>query len=276
MSVSSPKAKPLSEGIQRRRELRRRKRLSLLMSLWRLLALGGTSAGLGWLLLQHGWVLRGPEQVQVSGAWGFSRAQIIQAAELRFPLQLLELDPVRVQTNLAKTLPVEQIQVQRKMLPAQLRISLKQRQAVAKARRRTPSGLEFGFIDRTGTWISREQQAKSTNKSAPTLLVVGWQQRYANTFEQLLKQLPARAQIQQLQFRRNGDLWLLSPTLGPVRFGPIDNQLSRRLQVLNHLSSNWNGKPSADAARAWDLSNPEQPELVLKASVKKKPSASEN
>lgn len=276
MSVSSPKAKPLSEGMQRRRELQRRKRLSVLMHLWRLLALGGTSAGLGWLLLQHGWILRGPNQVHVSGAWGFSRAQIIQAAGLSFPLQLLELDPVRVQANLARQLPAEQIQVQRSMLPAQLHISLKQRQAVAKAQRRTPGGLESGFIDRTGTWITREQQAKSTNKSAPKLLVVGWQQRYAPTLEHLLKHLPAQAQIERLHFRRNGDLWLLSPKLGPVRFGPLDSQLSRRLEVLNHLSSNWKGKPTADAARAWDLSNPEQPELVLKAAVSRKPSASEN
>ena len=71
MSVSPPRQ--LSDGVLRRRELRRRKRISLLARGWRLLALLAASTGLGWLLLRHGWGLRDAQQVQVTGAWGFSR-----------------------------------------------------------------------------------------------------------------------------------------------------------------------------------------------------------
>ena len=124
---------------------------------------------LGWLLLRHGWVLRDAQQVQVTGAWGFSRDQIIQAAGLRFPVPLLQLNPDDLLLRLAGSLPVEQIQLRRQMLPPQLNISLRQCQAVARAQRRQATGLENGFVDRTGAWISREQQAKARSAAERTV-----------------------------------------------------------------------------------------------------------
>ena len=274
MSVSP--ARQRNEGVQRRRELRRRKRLSLLARCWRLLALMAASTGLGWLLLRHGWVLRNAEQVQVSGAWGFSRDQIIEAAGLRFPAPLLGLNPKEIRQRLSGSLPVEQIQLQRHMLPPQLNISLRQRQAVARAQRRKASGLENGFVDRTGAWITRQQQAKARSSTTPSLMVMGWQQRYAPTIKQLLLQLPKQASVQRLDFRRNGELWLISDRLGPVRMGPLDGQLQRRLLVLGHLAETWGGKPPSPDTRALDLTNPEHPELVLKPPKAKKPAPSGN
>ena len=274
MSVSPPRQ--LSEGVLRRRELRRRKRIGLLARCWRLLALLAASTGLGWLLLRHGWVLRDAQQVQVTGAWGFSRDQIIQAAGLRFPVPLLQLNPDDLRQRLAGSLPVEQIQLQRHMLPPQLNISLRQRQAVARAQRRQATGLENGFVDRTGAWISRQQQAKARSAVPPGLMVIGWQQRYASTIEQLLLGLPEEAGIQRLRFHRNGELWLYSNRIGPVRLGPLDGQLQRKLLVLNHLAETWGGKPPTPDTRALDLSNPEHPELVLQPPRTIPPSPSGN
>ena len=274
MSVSP--ARHRNEGVERRRELRRRKRLSLLARCWRLLALLAASTGLGWLLLRHGWVLRDADQVQVSGAWGFSRDQIIQAAGLRFPVPLLQLNPDELRQRLSGSLPVEQIQLQRHMLPPQLNINLRQRQAVARAQRRKASGLENGFVDRTGAWITREQQAKARSAGTPSLMVMGWQQRYAPTIKQLLLQLPKQANVQRLDFRRNGELWLISDRIGPVRLGPLDGQLQRRLLVLGHLADTWGGKAPTPDTQALDLSNPEHPELVLRPTKAKKPAPSGN
>ena len=68
MSVRSPARpqRPASAELQRRRDLRRRKRVHFAAQLWSLLLLLSASAGLGWLLLRHGWLLRTPEQVQLT------------------------------------------------------------------------------------------------------------------------------------------------------------------------------------------------------------------
>ena len=71
----------------------------------------------------------------------------------------------------------------------------------------------------------------------PSLKVVGWQERHANTVGFLLRELPPEASISQVEFRRNGELWLQSRPLGAVRFGSLDQRLPRQLEVLAHLAA---------------------------------------
>ena len=253
--------RPPSEGLERRRELRRRKRAQFASQLLSLLLLLSASAGLGWLLLRHGWLLRTPEQVQLSSRSPFNRKQVISAAELSFPVALLTLDGASLQRQLGANLPVEDIRLQRQLWPPQLLIDLRLRQAVARAQRQTPQGQETGYVDRTGAWISRAQQQATEASAVPSLKVVGWQERHANTVGFLLRELPPEASISQVEFRRNGELWLQSRPLGAVRFGSLDQRLPRQLEVLAHLAEQ---QPlTQEPTQALDLSDPERPELVL-------------
>ena len=252
----------LAEGIQRRKELRRRKRLNTIAQLWRLLALMAISAGLGWLVIKQAWILRSPNQVEVSGAPDLNRELVVRASGLTFPLQLLELNPILIKQRLAAALPVDQVRIQRQMLPPRLVINLSERAAVARAQRSGSSGPEQGYIDRTGRWISSRQQAGIGGAALPNLMVLGWQSRYQPTLELLIGVLPKQVDVRELRFEANGDLWLVSNKLGAVRFGPIDERIGRRLQVLSHLAKNLD-RPAG--AKALDLSDPEHPELVMAA-----------
>ena len=253
--------RPPSAELQRRRDLRRRKRVHFASQLFSLLLLLSTSAGLGWLLLRHGWLLRTPEQVQLTSRSPFSREQVISAAGLRFPVALLSLDGTSLQQQLGSKLPAEEIRLQRQLWPPQLLIDLRLRQAVARAQRQTPQGRETGYVDRTGAWISRAQQQATEARAVPALQVLGWQPRHSETIAFLLRELPAAALINQVDFRRNGELWLQSRPLGAVRFGSLDQRLPRQLEVLSHLAQQ---QPLAqEPTQALDLSDPERPELVL-------------
>ena len=263
MSVRSPARpqRPASAELQRRRDLRRRKRVHFAAQLWSLLLLLSASAGLGWLLLRHGWLLRTPEQVQLTSRSPFNREQVISAAGLRFPVALLSLDGASLQQRLGAKLPVEDIRLQRQLWPPQLLIDLRLRQAVARAQRHTPQGRETGYVDRTGAWISRAQQQQARGEAVPALRVLGWQPRHAGTIALLLRELPSAAAISQMEFRRNGELWMQSKALGPVRFGSLDQRLPRQLEVLSHLAEQ---QPLAqEPTQALDLSDPERPELML-------------
>jgi cell division protein FtsQ len=257
------KQRPLGEGLQRRQELRRQRRLERLAEIWRLLALIAAATGLGWVLLRHGWMLQSPAQVTVQGTVGLGRDQVIRAGDLRFPQPLLDLDPADLRRRLAAQLPVDQVVVQRHMLPAGLTIRLHPRVAVARAQRRTSAGLENGFVDRTGRWISARQQAMGGAAVTSPLWITGWQERYQPGLEVLLQQLPASAAVTQLRFRPEGDLWLVSSRLGLVRFGTLDDRLQRRLQVLDHLAADLPKTPAMHGSRAIDLDDPEHPELLL-------------
>ncbi len=257
------KQRPATEGVQRRQELRRQRRLGRLAQVWRLLALLAAATGLGWVLLRHGWLLQSPAQVTVQGTVGLGRDQVIKAGGLEFPQPLLDLDPADLRRRLAAQLPVDQVVVQRHMLPAGLTIRLHPRVAVARAQRRTSAGVENGFVDRTGRWISARQQAMGGVPVASPLWITGWQERHQPGLEVLLRQLPASAAVSELRFRPEGDLWLSSSRLGLVRFGTLDDRLQRRLQVLDHLAADLPKTAALGGSRAIDLDDPEHPELLL-------------
>ncbi len=254
-----------SPGSERRRQLQRQRRQQRWRGLWRLLVLGALSAGLGYALLRWGWLLGGPEQVQVVGSRQVSRQQVIVAAGLRFPTPLLELQPRRIADELTAALPVEQVQVSRLMAPPRLRVALVDREPVARAQRARPSGLETGYVDRMGNWMGNQQNPRPAAGSAPlTLEVIGWQDRHRPALALILGERQRfGTDLRLIRFDPDSKLWLLSTRLGLVRLGPPDDRLARRLEVLQQLSRGLPARLQYQTGHSLDLSDPEQPELGL-------------
>jgi cell division protein FtsQ len=263
-SSLSSTAPPTLPGVERRRELRRLRRRERLRDAWRLLVYAALASGLGYVLLRQGWMLQGPSQVEVSGSRLVSREQVIEAARLRFPQPLLSVQPRVLSSSLANSLPVEQVKVTRLMLPPRLRVELVDREAVARALRRTPGGLEPGFVDRTGSWIYADPRSRTRLGGQASIQVVGWNERYRPALARVLE---ARDQIgpglQEIRFDPDGALWLTTRELGPLRLGPVDSQLDRRLQVVAHLSHTLPARLAGKRPLSIDLTDPEQPELNL-------------
>jgi cell division protein FtsQ len=263
-----PTAKPLPPGVIRRRELRQQRRAERLRNGWRLLVFSGLSAGLGLVLLRQGWILRDSSLVEVSGSRLISREQVIQAGQLQFPLPLLELRPRQLAAQLATVLPVEQVRVSRLILPARLRIELADRQAIARAERRLRQGSEQGFIDRFGYWISRQQSTGIRLTPGSNLVVLGWQERHRAALSLVLDHRAALGPgLRQIRFDADGSLWLTTTELGPLRLGPADGRLERRLEVAAHLNRVLPQQMGGRLPRMTDLSDPEQPELSLADAV---------
>lgn len=260
----------LPPGAARRKELRLQRRAERWRNLWRLLVFSGLSAGLGLALLRHGWTLRDPSQVEVNGSRLVSRDQVIQAGGLRFPLPLLTLDPRSLGGNLAGALPVKEVRVHRTMLPPRLRIDLVDREAVARAQRRTPRGPEQGFIDQVGNWIDAQQSTGIRIQPRSNLLVTGWNERHRNALALVLAQQKALGpDLREVRFEGDGSLWLITSRLGPLRLGPEDRQLRRRLEVAVHLQRTLPGRIRGQRPQQIDLSDPEQPELSLSAPIRR-------
>jgi cell division protein FtsQ len=255
---------------ERRRQLRQQRRQERLRQAWRISLFSVTAAGLGFALLHQGWVLRNPSQIEVLGSSQVSREQVIREAQLRLPLTLLTLRPHELADRLSAGLPVEQVQVSRLMLPPRLRISLVEREAVAQAQRRTSRGLEQGYVDRLGNWMTSRQQRGGGQARTPQVVVLGWQERLRSPLSAVLAQQDQLGSaLQQVRFEANGSLWLRTAALGDVHLGPPDERLPRRIEVLRHLSAHLPAQIKNLRIQSIDLSDPDQPELGLpgKASI---------
>ena len=249
---------------ERRKQLRQQRRQERLRQLWRISLFSAAAAGLGWGLLRQGWVLRSPDQIEVLGSSQVNREQVIREAQLRLPQPLLGLKPQELAQRLSAGLPVEQVQVSRLMLPPRLRISLVEREAVAQAQRRSSKGMERGYVDRLGNWMTSRQQRGSGANRTPQVMVMGWQERLRAPLADILaQQNELGSTLQQVRFEPNGSLWLRTAALGDVHLGLPDQRLSRRLDVLRHLSTHLPKQIKTLKIQSIDLSDPEQPELGL-------------
>jgi cell division protein FtsQ len=250
--------------VLRRKELRRQRRSERLRLLWHILVFSAASAGLGYLLLRQGWTLREPSQVEVMGSAVVSRDQVISAAGLRFPQPLMALQPRQVTSDLMGALPVEQVRVSRLMLPPRLRVELKDREAVARAERRTDRGPDLGFVDGLGNWMSMRQHMGVRSQGDLSLLVIGWNARHRAVLARVLKEREVLGPgLREIRFEPDGSLWLSMTQLGQVRLGPPDARLPRRLEVVAHLSRTLPASMKGAPPQLIDLSDPEQPELSL-------------
>ena len=255
---------------ERRQALRQQRRQERWRQFWRFSVFTATALGLGYALLRQGWVLGSPEQVEVIGSRQVSREQVIQATDLRFPASLLTLQPARLAQQLSSTLPVDQVQVQRLMAPPRLRVQLVDRRAIARAERQgTGGGLERGFVDHLGNWMTTRQQSGAVQEDPLRLQVQGWQQRFRPALALVLsRRSQLGAALQAIRFEPGGSLWLQTTSLGAVRFGPLDARLGRRIDVLEHLLATLPGELKGRRLQAIDLSDPERPEISLPAPLK--------
>ncbi|MCX5960801.1 MAG: FtsQ-type POTRA domain-containing protein [Cyanobacteria bacterium] len=254
----------LRPGAERRRQLRQERRADRLLNLWRLVVFSAMAGGLGYGLLTQGWTLRSPSQVEVSGSRLVNRDQVIQAAGLSFPQPLLALQPRQIIQTLSTALPVENVRVSRLMLPPRLRVELIDRSAVARAERRNKDGLEQGYVDRLGNWINLRQNLGVRLEGIQELRVVGWNERHRPALAKVLQERPAfGGKLQEIRFDPEGSLWLITTDLGPVRLGPADGQLERRLAVAAHLNATLPANLRGRRPQIVDLSDPDQPELSL-------------
>jgi cell division protein FtsQ len=226
----------------------------------------GIAIGLGYGLLRQGWILTGANQVEVVGSSQVGRDQVIAATGLHFPQPLLALQPQAMASAIEEALPVEQVQVSRLMAPPRLRVELVDREAVARAQRQSPKGLEQGYVDRLGNWMSSRQGQGSHNQSANSLVVLGWQQRLRPALALVLEQRQSIGpDLQEIRFEPGGSLWLKSTRLGQVHLGTIDGQLAKRIEVLQQLSQQLPAKIKGRHVVSIDLTDPNQPELGLPA-----------
>ncbi|MFM7652516.1 MAG: cell division protein FtsQ/DivIB [Vulcanococcus sp.] len=263
---ADPGAANAGFGAQRRKELRQQRRRERLRNLWRILVLAGSATGLGCLLLREGWVLRSPAQIEVLGSRQVNREQVIREGQLQLPLQLLSLRPQQLTSRLSVGLPVEQVQVSRLMLPPRLRIELVDREAVAQAQRRSGRGPEQGYVDRLGNWMTSRQQRSSGSAGSPSVQVLGWQERIRPALALILARRDRLGSpLQQVRFEPNGSVWLRTAALGNVHLGAADARLERRLDVLQHLSSQLPQQIRGLKVQSIDLSDPDRPELGLPA-----------
>ena len=253
--------RPISAQVARRRELRKQRRQTLLIQLWRLVAMVLVSGGFAWILLRHGWTLRGPEDVILNGGSALKTVQVVEAGILSFPQPLLDVSPRALEQQLIASLPVRSAQVERRMLPARLIISLKPQIPIARAERQGPAGRERGLVNAEGQWISFND---ASPEPLTDILVRGWNDQQRVQVAALLQQRDRfEGMLKSVVLHPDGDISLITTGLGRIDLGGEPALLNAQIETIVHLNNTLPEHLRQARQSSLDLSNPDRPELQL-------------
>ena len=248
---------------ERRRALRRQKRLELLSNSWRTLLLVLLSGTLGVLLLRFGWTLEGTHQVMVVDDRGLLAERVVAIGEISFPTTLLEINPVQLERRLVRNLPVQSVRVRRRMAPARLEVQMQPCQPVARASRRIPGGMALGLVDRQGRWIEPDP-ALALPPPSTDVLVDGWTEQQSGAIAALLgAQARLGNSLRLIALRPDGGMRLDSARLGRVELGRNSERLAVQIAVMEELGRSLPASLTANPENLIDLSNPERPEIEI-------------
>ena len=255
---------PLPPGVERRRRLRQERRQELLIQLWRLVFFLLTATGLSWLLLTLGWNLRSASQIQISGSQRMDENVVVKAAGLSFPQSLLSLEPGQIETKLMQELPVQEVSVQRRLLPPGLDIQLVERRPIAAASRMGPNGIERGMVDREAQWMPMDM-AKRGEKPASAVKVEGWISNRRAVIALILQQRDLLGRpLKTIVVKPAGDVSLRVETLGLINLGANEALLEQQFKTIAQLTQSLPPDLRGTSNEGLDLSDPSQPELKLR------------
>ena len=255
---------PLPPGVERRRRLRQERRQERLIQLWRLVFFLLTATGLSWLLLTLGWSLRSASQIQISGSQRMDETVVVKAAGLSFPQSLLSLEPGEIETKLMQELPVQEVSVQRRLLPPGLNIQLVERRPVAAATRMGPKGIERGMVDREAQWMPMDM-AKQGEKPASAVKIEGWISSRRAVIARILQEQDRLGRpLKTIVVEPAGGINLRIETLGLVYLGANDALLDQQFKTITQLNQSLPPGLRGSTSEGLDLSDPGQPELKLR------------
>ena len=255
---------PLPPGVERRRRLRQERRQERLIQLWRLVFFLLTATGLSWLLLTLGWSLRSASQIQISGSQRMDETVVVNAAGLSFPQSLLSLEPGEIETKLMQKLPVQEVSVQRRLLPPGLNIQLVERRPVAAATRMGPKGIERGMVDREAQWMPMDM-AKQGEKPASAVKIEGWISSRRAVIARILQEQDRLGRpLKTIVVEPAGGINLRIETLGLVYLGANDALLDQQFKTIAQLNQSLPPGLRGSTSEGLDLSDPGQPELKLR------------
>lgn len=254
----------------RRRQKRWERRRQRLQRFWRFLGVSAIAAGLVWVLAKPLWLITDPQLVQVQGQQTLDRDRLLATLDLQFPLNLLQLQPQRLEEQLLAAAPLEQAIVQRRLLPASLVITVQEITATAQASRvvvepNQPPQERWGILDRQGAWypLSAYERMGST-LPATKLKVRGYREPYQRLWPVLYTLLRSSpVQIRGLDWRDPTNL-ILETELGLVYCGPYNPTiLPQQIATLDRLRQ-LPEKTNLNAIAYIDLRQPTTPRLQMK------------
>jgi cell division protein FtsQ len=262
---------------QRRKRLRRQRRVKIIQTIWQTMAVSGLAGTLLWGAIQPMWVLKTPESIEISGNQLLTDEAVRSRVALSYPQSMWKIQPDRIANSLQKQPAIAHANVTRRLLPPGLIIEVEERIPVAIAQGKSEIREEaigktlentLGFIDASGVLIPIESYGSANTSllkmkaKLPNLKVIGSPEQYREFWRQVYQTLShSSLKITEIDWRDPSNL-ILKTELGKVHLGTPNFQLPEKIKVLVQMRQ-LPTEMNPNQIEYIDLKNPDTPMIQI-------------
>ena len=203
------------------------------------------------------------KDIRISGSELFSQNDVVKNSSLKFPIRLILINTYFLEKELKQNLSLKNISVNRELFPFGLKVKVKTRTPIAYGERLLNKEKIFGFIDKDGIFIEKQNVEEKKFKGL-TIKVFGWKEKFKKVLSEIfIAQENYDFDIVKISFSTNGFLTVEEKDLQTILLGFNPNQLNYQLQIINNLKKEFKINNFSEKIDNIDLTDPNKPKIKV-------------
>ena len=201
--------------------------------------------------------------IRISGSELFSQNDIVKNSSLKFPIRLILINTYFLEKELKQNLSLKNISVNRELFPFGLKVKVNTRTPIAYGERLLNKEKIFGFIDKDGSFIEKQNVEEKKIKGL-TIKVFGWKEKFKKVLSEIfIAQENYDFDIVKISFSPNGFLTVEEKDLQTILLGFNPNLINYQLQIINNLKNEFKKNNFSEKIDNIDLTDPNKPKIKV-------------
>ena len=203
------------------------------------------------------------QDIRISGSELFSQNDVLKNTSLKFPIRLILINTYFLEKELKQNLSLKNISVNRELFPFGLKVKVNTRTPIAYAKRKLNNEKIFGFIDKDGIFINK-QNVEEKKFNELKIEVFGWEEKFKKVLSEIfIAQENYDFDIVKISFSPNGFLTVEEKDLQTILLGFNPNLINYQLQIINNLKNEFKKNNFSEKIDNIDLTDPNKPKIKV-------------
>ena len=203
------------------------------------------------------------KDIRISGSELFSQNDVVKNSSLKFPIRLILINTYFLEKELKQNLSLKNISVNRELFPFGLKVKVNTRTPIAYGERLLNKEKIFGFIDKDGIFIEKQNVEEKKFKGL-TVKVFGWKEKFKKVLSEIfIAQENYDFDIVKISFSPNGFLTVEEKDLQTILLGFNPNLINYQLQIINNLKNEFKRNNFFKKIDIIDLTDPNKPKIKV-------------
>ena len=203
------------------------------------------------------------QDIRISGSKLFSQNDVVKNSSLKFPIRLILINTYFLEKELKQNLSLKNISVNRELFPFGVKVKVNTRTPIAYGERLLNKEKIFGFIDKDGLFIEKQNVEEKKFKGL-TIKVFGWKEKFKKVLSEIfIAQENYDFDIVKISFSPNGFLTVEEKDLQTILLGFNPNLINYQLQIINNLKNEFKRNNFSEKIDNIDLTDPNKPKIKV-------------